>query len=235
MSVEISTPAGKGGHILVVDGAMDPEFVRRAHDELFTAVMDDGAAGRTMAGLDPTMKNSMDLPVHPGHWVQDHLHGGIAAALAIYRETWSELDHLTHLHDTGFIAQLSHPFIGYYRPHVDASPAHDWQRILAPIIYLNDVEEGGETHFIDHGVSVKPKAGRILIFPACWTHPHTGRIPLSGSKLILTTFISIGNDPVDMVEFYEGSISDMRKRMQKEIAEIETPFPPPLKEDRRIA
>jgi prolyl 4-hydroxylase len=38
------------------------------------------------------------------------------------------------------------------------------QRILTAILYLNDVEKGGETFFDALGFSVKPRKGRLLIF-----------------------------------------------------------------------
>jgi len=39
-------------------------------------------------------------------------------------------------------------------------------RVLTVSLYLNDVEEGGETHFRDLGVSVSPKLGRALVWPS---------------------------------------------------------------------
>ena len=33
-------------------------------------------------------------------------------------------------------------------------------------MYLNDVEEGGGTHFSRLGITVKPKTGRVLLWPS---------------------------------------------------------------------
>ena len=38
-------------------------------------------------------------------------------------------------------------------------------RILTVYMYLNDVKEGGETHFDHLDIAVRPKQGRILIWP----------------------------------------------------------------------
>jgi len=62
-------------------------------------------------------------------------------------------------------------------------------RILLFIIYLNDVEEGGETDFYYQNKSVKPKAGTMVIAPCGFTHTHKGNIPLSSNKYILTSWV----------------------------------------------
>lgn len=62
------------------------------------------------------------------------------------------------------------------------------ERILTYLFYLNDVEEGGET-IIGNGIKIKPKAGSLLLFPACWTYPHKGETPLSSDKYIITGWL----------------------------------------------
>ena len=58
-------------------------------------------------------------------------------------------------------------------------------------IYLNDVEEGGETEFLHFSKRVKPKAGRIVIWPAPFPYLHRGNPPLSGKKYILTSWMML--------------------------------------------
>jgi hypothetical protein len=55
------------------------------------------------------------------------------------------------------------------------------------ILLLNDVNEGGETYFIDG--KVKPTTGKLLLFPATWTYLHKGDIPRSNSKYIITGWL----------------------------------------------
>ncbi len=57
-------------------------------------------------------------------------------------------------------------------------------RTLAFIFYLNDVEEGGETTFPEF--KVKPKKGSLLMFPATWNYVHSGNIPKSDDKYIIS-------------------------------------------------
>jgi hypothetical protein len=61
-------------------------------------------------------------------------------------------------------------------------------RYLAYTVYLNTVEEGGETEFLYQKQRLKPEAGTLAIWPAAWTHVHRGNPPLSGSKYIITTW-----------------------------------------------
>lgn len=62
-------------------------------------------------------------------------------------------------------------------------------RIMLFMFYLNDVDEGGETDFYYQDVSIKPKAGRMVIAPAYFTHTHRGNVPKSNDKYILTSWI----------------------------------------------
>ena len=55
-------------------------------------------------------------------------------------------------------------------------------------VYLNDIEEGGETEFVD-GTLVKPKTGQLLIFPTSWYMAHRGRMPISNKKYIITSWL----------------------------------------------
>ena len=78
--------------------------------------------------------------------------------------------------------------------NVDVQSYETARRFLVGFFYLNDVEEGGETAFQQHksvpiSVKVKPKAGRLLIFPPLWTHPHIGMKPISEPKYIIGTYL----------------------------------------------
>ena len=51
-----------------------------------------------------------------------------------------------------------------YRPHIDAIPGLANQRVLTMLVYLNDDYEGGETRFLEAGVTVRGKQGDALLF-----------------------------------------------------------------------
>jgi len=58
----------------------------------------------------------------------------------------------------------------FYRNHHDFVPFHleraQGARILTVFLYLNDVEEGGGTHFSRLGITVTPKTGRAVVWPS---------------------------------------------------------------------
>ena len=74
-----------------------------------------------------------------------------------------------------------------FQPHFDSLGVVS-NRYLVFLWYLNDVAEGGETEFVDIGLQVAPKAGRLLVFPPYWMFQHAGRPPISGEKYILSTY-----------------------------------------------
>ena len=53
------------------------------------------------------------------------------------------------------------------------------------MVYLNDVEEDGETEFLYQELKLKPKKGRVVIWPGSFTHLHRGNPPRS-TKYIAT-------------------------------------------------
>ena len=75
-------------------------------------------------------------------------------------------------------------------PHVDVGDRFSSKRAIALLIYLNDVEEGGETVFYHTGKTIKPKMGRLVMFPPLWTFPHQGKPVTSNDKYILSTYVT---------------------------------------------
>jgi len=76
---------------------------------------------------------------------------------------------------------------GYHIMHYDNENHVD--RILAVIVYLNDVKYGGETSFPLLKRNIKPKAGRIVVFPYYFTHMHYGRTSNSDKYNIISHII----------------------------------------------
>jgi Rps23 Pro-64 3,4-dihydroxylase Tpa1-like proline 4-hydroxylase len=68
----------------------------------------------------------------------------------------------------------------------------DWiekkYRVITYLWYLNTVEEGGETEFWGTH-TIKPETGKLLLFPASWTFPHRGKMPISCDKYIITGWL----------------------------------------------
>lgn len=90
--------------------------------------------------------------------------------------------------DTGYQMQKYNKNEGRYTLHhdftIDIINRERYFRILTFLFYLNDVEEGGETTFPTF--KVKPKKGTLLLFPATWNYVHSGNVPRSSDKYIIT-------------------------------------------------
>ena len=82
--------------------------------------------------------------------------------------------------------QRTIPTGGYHVWHHEHAPKDCMRRVLAYILYLNDIEEGGETEFLYLSKRIKPEAGTLIIFPAAFTHAHRGNPPLKETKYIIT-------------------------------------------------
>ena len=72
---------------------------------------------------------------------------------------------------------------GYFTLHCEHAAGFPY-RMLVWMIYLNDAISG--TEFPSQNLILKPKAGRLAIWPAAWTHPHRGVTPNQGLKYIAT-------------------------------------------------
>jgi hypothetical protein len=85
--------------------------------------------------------------------------------------------------------QHTKPGEGYHIWHYDNDGRILSDRYLVFTIYLNTVEEGGETEFLYQSERVNAVEGRVSLFPAGFTHTHRGNPPLSGDKYIITGWI----------------------------------------------
>ena len=120
--------------------------------------------------------------------------------LAPYMEEYSTLGTYSNQYLNGTIlVQKTEPGEGYHSWHDENGEWKYYMRSFAWMIYLNDVEEGGETEFLYQKTRFKPKANTGLLWPGGFTHTHRGNPPLSGTKYILTGWITpVGEDVADI-------------------------------------
>lgn len=76
---------------------------------------------------------------------------------------------------------------GKYIYHEDGRIYENRARKITFLWYLNDITDGGETEFQDF--KVRPEAGKLILFPALWTYPHRGNVPISDDKYIMTGWL----------------------------------------------
>lgn len=163
--------------------------------------------GIIAAGLFPEYKNTQDLLLFGlDEWkdIDELLFTKINEALHKYLNT----DIITNSNDVvnmnlfgfgnvvdlGYNIQKYNVGEGFYHWHSDFKNQTgnlNLIRLLAFIWYLNDVTDGGETEFING--KIKPKTGKLIIFPSSWNYYHKGHMPLSNDKYIITGWIGIPN------------------------------------------
>ena len=85
-----------------------------------------------------------------------------------------------------FKMQKYKPGEGYFAEHSENDCKENSSRVLAWMIYLNDVMDGGHTEFPNQNKKFQPRIGDILIWPAYFTHSHRGITSLTQTKYIMT-------------------------------------------------
>ena len=85
------------------------------------------------------------------------------------------------------------PHFDYFAEH---HPSANNNRISTLIIYLNEVEEGGETNFPELNISVKPVKGSAVYFEYFYNDPklneltlHSGEPVIRGEKWVATQWM----------------------------------------------
>lgn len=80
----------------------------------------------------------------------------------------------------------------YSGEHCEHGPLNeDNRRILAWMIYLNDIKNGGGTYWPQQRFKSKSRAGDLYIWPASWTHSHHGIVAPKEKKYIVTGWCSM--------------------------------------------
>jgi prolyl 4-hydroxylase len=154
------------------------------------------ASGRTGIGIDKVAKNSTDLTVQPRDLKKPGFES-VAAYLVhleeCYRDYVVQWPFLGGMLPLGEIMPFTIQRYGagghFQRVHAERTSGGFAHRVLAWMTYLDDVEEGGETRFHHFGIDVRPERGKTLIWPAEWTHAHSGGVVTKGFKHIITGWI----------------------------------------------
>lgn len=121
------------------------------------------------------------------YWISKYLHDAASEYVKCFPS--SELLTKWNLHHV-FKIQRYYPNEGYFKLHFEnpglVSEPNISDRVLAWMIYLNDVSDGGYTEFPDQRKRYQPRTGDTLLWPAYFTHPHRGITSKTQTKYIVT-------------------------------------------------
>jgi hypothetical protein len=208
-------PLGKHSFIAEYHNAISPatcsDLISHLSED-FQLIFNEGP---TIGGVNKSIKNSMDTsfmdPViynpekMPHIGIYQNFEATIANAvwscLTSYIEHYPTLWSAPNIVTTGHRIQRYYKNGGFYREHCDGFPwdaSLDRQenriRILAIVVYLNTVEDGGGTVFPLHNYTAQAEVGKIVIFPTTWMFPHMGGVPHSNDKWIVSSFVLCDSD-----------------------------------------
>ena len=149
--------------------------------------------GTTGDGKKTELKKTTDINIHPNNLKEEkfvHIKDYIKAlhnCYLDYQEQWPFLkDKISTVDIPTFNIQRYNPGDHFSHIHTERSSLNSLHRVFAWMTYLNDVDDGGNTHFTHYDLKIKPEIGKTLIWPAEWTHAHRGEILNNGVKYIIT-------------------------------------------------
>ena len=144
-------------------------------------------------GKKTELKKTTDINIHPNNLKEEkflHIKEYIKAlhnCYLDYQEQWPFLkDKINTVDIPTFNIQRYNPGDHFSHIHTERSSLNSLHRVFAWMTYLNNVDDGGNTHFTHYDLKIKPEIGKTLIWPAEWTHAHCGEILNSGVKYIIT-------------------------------------------------
>jgi len=119
-----------------------------------------------------------------GEFTKDLIQGGLQRCFDAYTNEYDILQGMI-LRSTCMKIQKTKPGEGYHAWHCEQGNPEP-NRCLVWAIYLNDIEEAGETEFLYQKMRIPPKENTAIIWPAGFTHTHKGNTVLTEDKYNLT-------------------------------------------------
>ena len=153
--------------------------------------------GLTALGYDPKIKKTTDMLIQPSdlknkkYSLFNSYFNLLKDCFLDYRNQYPFLNHkfFNRTHIGNFNVQKYNSGDHFSQLHSERVSLDSLHRLFAWMTYLNNVDDGGTTNFEYYDIKVKPEIGKTLIWPAEWTHAHTGSILKSGTKYIITGWI----------------------------------------------
>ena len=149
-----------------------------------------GASG---AGVDLNIKKTTDIRISPDDLknpkfeIFNQYIKELHKCFLDYQDQWPFLKSMLKIADIpAFNIQKYSRGDHFASLHSERTTLSTLHRLFAWMTYLNDVEDGGQTNFKHYKIKIKPEIGKTLIWPAEWTHAHTGEILKDGTKYIVT-------------------------------------------------
>jgi len=176
-------------YVKVYDDALDA----RACDDLIKLYYEheeghhrlDNNGWPNFTQLNFTKNKHLNLDLH------NYIIGTAQEAIKAYKNIVPETAYWPEIYGWEEMRIKSYNNDGYdqFDTHVDAITLDSMNRFFAFFWYLNDVSSGGETQFPELDMAIKPKKGRLVMFPPLWMFPHKGNPTITDRKYLLSSYL----------------------------------------------
>ena len=157
--------------------------------------------GKVGAGKDLKIKNSIDITINPKdlekseYQIFKKYFEQLHKCYLDYLNQWPNLEKMIKDLDIGQFNIQKYNQGGHFAGvHSERTSIKTVHRVFAWMTYLNDVNDGGSTNFAHFNIDIKPEIGKTMIWPAEWTHAHSGKIVNSEEKYIITGWMHFPSD-----------------------------------------
>jgi prolyl 4-hydroxylase len=152
--------------------------------------------GASASGVNTKIKKTIDISIKPNDLKKEKFEifkqymSDLHKCFLDYQNQWPFLKTMIkNVYIPSFNIQRYEKGDHFALLHSERTNLSTSHRLFAWMTYLNDVDDGGQTNFSHYGIKIKPQTGKTLIWPAEWTHAHTGEILKGGTKYIVTGWI----------------------------------------------
>lgn len=179
--------------IEIYDNALSPQMCKSIiefFDKAPSKYLRSGTVGKILnkSVIDKTHKDSIDLTLDFNNWTLPDtiINTVLAKYLQDYKTKHPQIDEVVAPWQLTprYNIQKYNPKQGYFYPHCENDGT--LSRVLVWMLYLNTVTDKGGTRFTNYDITTNAVEGRLILWPAYWTHTHHGIASPTQTKYIAT-------------------------------------------------
>lgn len=141
--------------------------------------------------LDKSLKESVDVTFHNDtkHTTVINFFKQLKICLDQYTNKYSIKNRLCTEYKNAI--SMFPPLGGFKIPHYERSSIATSRRQLVYMLYLNTLKDGGGTEFVHQNIVTSAEKGKLIIWPADFTHLHRGIVSPTEIKYIATGWFEV--------------------------------------------
>jgi len=120
---------------------------------------------------------------------RDHIYNTVSAHIMQYLKEFEGLVPTLQLQDIGYQINHHQKDVSTESARYDSFSSTQFAFLFGLTLFLNDVDDGGEMTFPDLDVSVVPKKGKVVIYPAAFPILRGHNAPVTNDMYTVSTYI----------------------------------------------